>query len=111
MRHADAVYREQKFTVFFPANTVQQGMDAQFADEKVLVQGIIDCAFLENGRLTVVDYKTDRVRTEAELSERYKNQLAVYKHASEEIFGIPVSEPLLYSFCLQKEISVNISAF
>ncbi len=111
MRHADAVYREQKFTVFFPANTVQQGLDAQFADEKVLVQGIIDCAFLENGRLTVVDYKTDRVRTEAELSERYKNQLAVYKHAAEEIFGIPVSETLLYSFCLQKEISVNISAF
>lgn len=111
MRCADALYREQKFTVFFPANTVQNGLAPEFENEKVLVQGIIDCAFLENGRLTVVDYKTDRVRTEEELSERYKNQLSVYKCAAEEIFGMPVRETILYSFCLQKEISVNISAF
>lgn len=108
MLRADALYREQKFTVFFPANTVSPALGAEFAQEQVMVQGIIDCAFLENGRLTVVDYKTDRVRTEAELAERYQNQLAVYKRAAEALFGVPVSETLLYSFCLEREIPVNI---
>ncbi len=111
MQRADALYREQKFTVFFPANLVQKDLDARFENEKIMVQGVIDCAFFENGKLTVVDYKTDRVRTADELSARYINQLSVYKRAAEEIFGVPVCETLLYSFCLQKEVSVNISAF
>lgn len=106
MRHADALYREQKFTVFFPANAVQPTLHTRFKGEQVMVQGIIDCAFIENGNLTVVDYKTDRVREAEELSERYQNQLAVYKRAAEEIFGMPVRETLLYSFCLEREILV-----
>lgn len=108
MLRADALYREQKFTVFFPANTVEKTLDARFKNEQVMVQGIIDCAFLENGNLIVVDYKTDRVREADALSERYQNQLAVYKRAAEEIFGKPVRETLLYSFCLEREIPVNI---
>lgn len=108
MQKADALYREQKFTVFFSANTVQKDLNVCFQDEKVMVQGVIDCAFVENGKLTVVDYKTDRVQSGDELSERYKNQLAVYKRAAEEIFGLPVFETLLYSFWMGKEIPVNI---
>lgn len=108
MQNADALYREQKFTVFFPARAVQKDLDARFENEQIMVQGVIDCAFLENGKLTVVDYKTDRVDSAEALSARYKNQLSVYKRAAEEIFGMPVYETLLYSFCLTKEIPVNI---
>ncbi len=105
---ADSLYREQKFTVFFPAPAVRTELDTRFKDEKIMVQGIIDCAFLKDGRVVIIDYKTDRVRDEEELQKRYKSQLSVYKQAAQEIFGIPVSETLLYSFYLKKEIPVNI---
>ena len=35
--------------------------------EMVLIQGIIDAYFEEDGEIIVLDYKTDRVQTEAEL--------------------------------------------
>lgn len=108
MQHAERLYREQKFTVFFPATEVQPDLDAAYSGEQIMVQGIIDCAFFENGKLIVVDYKTDRIKDETALSERYKRQLAVYKRAAEELFRAEASETLLYSFYLKKVISVNI---
>ncbi len=108
MQHADRLYREQKFTVFFPATEVQPDLDAAYSEEQIMVQGIIDCAFLENGRLIVADYKTDRIQDAAVLAERYKRQLAIYKRAAEALFQTEVTETLLYSFYLKKEIPVNI---
>lgn len=108
MQQADALYREQKFTVLFPATDVVAALDASFSNEQIMVQGIIDCLFLEKGKLVVVDYKTDRVQDANVLAERYRKQLQVYKRAAQEMFaGLPV-ETLLYSFYLKKEIPVNI---
>jgi glycosyltransferase involved in cell wall biosynthesis len=104
----DALYREQKFTVFFPAGEVQSDLPKDFSSERVLVQGVIDCIFLENGKLVLVDYKTDRTKDEDALKERYKKQLAVYKRAAEEMFGLPVETAILYAFSMKKEVRVNI---
>lgn len=108
MQNADALYREQKFTVFFPAGEVQSDLPKDFSSERVLVQGVIDCIFLENGKLVLVDYKTDRTKDEDALKERYKKQLAVYKRAAEEMFGLPVEAAILYAFSMKKEVRVNI---
>ena len=108
MLNADALYREQKFTVFFPAGEVQSDLPKDFSSERVLVQGVIDCIFLENGKLVLVDYKTDRTKDEDALKERYKKQLAVYKRAAEEMFGLPVEAAILYAFSMKKEVRVNI---
>lgn len=108
MTSAKALYREQKFTVLFPANAVVQSLGTDFSNEEITVQGVIDCAFLENDEIVIVDYKTDRVKTEEELANRYKKQLSVYKRAAEELFGKPVKETLLYAFALGKTICVNI---
>ena len=108
MQNADALYREQKFTVFFPAGEVQNDLPKDFSSERVLVQGVIDCIFLENGKLVLVDYKTDRTKDEDALKERYKKQLAVYKRAAEEMFGLPVEAAILYAFSMKKEVRVNI---
>ncbi|MGN0519732.1 MAG: PD-(D/E)XK nuclease family protein, partial [Candidatus Fimenecus sp.] len=108
IQNASRVYREQKFTVLFPANEVVSTLGNEFSDEQITVQGIIDCAFVENGSVVIVDYKTDRVKTAEELAERYKKQLSVYKRAAEEFFGLPVKETLLYSFTLKRTVSVNI---
>jgi len=76
------------------------------ADEAVLVQGMADAVFEEDGALVIVDYKTDRVKTEAELVERYRPQLTVYKEALSSTLQRPVKECILYSFHLHKAIPV-----
>ncbi|MDO3409161.1 helicase-exonuclease AddAB subunit AddA [Saccharibacillus sp. CPCC 101409] len=69
--------------------------------ERVLVQGVIDCLFRENGRLILLDYKTDRIkpgRGTSELAEHYRFQLDFYARALEDMLGEPVHEKWLYFF-------------
>lgn len=99
MFNSDKIYREIKVSTFLSANEVY-GIDF---DDKILVQGIADCVFEESGQLVLVDYKTDRVKDENELLERYKKQLTFYKYAIEKTLKMPVKEAMLYSFYLEKE--------
>ena len=66
------------------------------------MRGISDCVFEENGELVLVDYKTDRVKSEEELLERYKNQIAFYRKVIEKTLQKPVKKAVLYSFYLSK---------
>lgn len=99
MFNSDQIYREIKVSTFLSANEVYS---IDF-DDKILVQGIADCVFEESGQLVLVDYKTDRVKDENELLERYKKQLTFYKYAIEKTLKMPVKEVMLYSFYLEKE--------
>lgn len=99
MFNSDRIYREIKVSTFLSANEVY-GIDF---DDKILVQGIADCVFEESGQLVLVDYKTDRVKDENELLERYKKQLTFYKYAIEKTLKMPVKKVMLYSFYLEKE--------
>ena len=74
--------------------------------EKILVQGVIDCLFKEDGKWVIVDYKTDRLEEEAAFRKRYTVQLSLYKRAVEQISGIEVKEALIYSSRLYKTISI-----
>lgn len=76
------------------------------SDETILVQGIIDVYFEEEGELTVLDYKTDKVRSAAELKEKYHAQLDYYAQALEQLLGKKVKEKIIYSFTLKEEIQV-----
>jgi ATP-dependent helicase/nuclease subunit A len=55
-----------------------------------------------------VDYKTDRVKDENVLAERYRRQLLLYSIALEKIMGTCFTNAYLYSFCLGKEIEIPI---
>jgi ATP-dependent helicase/nuclease subunit A len=77
----------------------------------VLVQGIIDVFWMEDDRLVLLDYKTDRVETAEELVVRYETQLDLYADALARIFSneekqVIVKERLIYSFALQEVIAV-----
>ena len=61
------------------------------------VQGVIDLCFLEDGAWVLVDFKTDRCETAAELYPRYRRQLAFYRRALEAGTPHPVRETLLYA--------------
>ncbi len=106
MAAAERVWREYHFAVAVPAGTLTD-LPAAMAEESVLVQGIADCLFREGDRLILVDYKTDRVKSAAELVERYHSQMQFYKTALEGIFGLPVTEMLLYSFHLGEIVKVQ----
>lgn len=77
--------------------------------EGVLVQGIIDVFWLENDKIVLLDYKTDRVDAAKELIDRYSTQLKLYADALGRIFStdgksIQADERLIYSFRLQQTI-------
>lgn len=70
----------------------------------MLIQGVIDVYFEENGELIVADYKTDRVEDGKELVEKYRKQLEYYARALEQLTGKRVKEKIIYSFRLHEEI-------
>lgn len=77
--------------------------------EGALVQGIIDVFWLENDKIVLLDYKTDRVNAAKELIDRYSTQLKLYADALGRIFStdgqsIQADERLIYSFHLQQTI-------
>ena len=74
--------------------------------EDALLQGVIDCAFLEGKSWILLDYKTDRIQDEGAFVERYRLQLKLYAEAVANITGQPVTETWLYSLKLGKAIPV-----
>ena len=108
MRAAAKITREYKFMIELPAREVEPNLDERFDQETVVVQGMADCVLEEAGGLVIVDYKTDRGKSEADLAERYRPQLALYARALTQITGLPVQECCLYSFDLGTSILVGI---
>nr|WP_243165133.1 PD-(D/E)XK nuclease family protein [Christensenella tenuis] len=98
IKQAKRVLREQPFNL-----EVEAGSIGYAGVEKMLVQGILDLAFLEDAWV-LVDYKTDRVteKTVCETAQGYSVQLELYARALHEITGIPVKEKYLYFLRLQK---------
>uniref|UniRef100_UPI0040567F03 helicase-exonuclease AddAB subunit AddA n=1 Tax=Acetatifactor sp. TaxID=1872090 RepID=UPI0040567F03 len=93
------LYREQPFVYGVSAKRLSEEFPQE---EKVLIQGIIDVFFVENGQLVLLDYKTDVVASLKELWNRYSTQLDYYEEALENLMGVPVGEKVLYSFYLEK---------
>lgn len=71
------------------------------------MQGAIDLYFEKDGKLYIVDYKTDRVKFVDELVERYTAQLAIYKKSLELITGKKVEACYLYSLRLKESALVK----
>lgn len=82
------------------------GYEGASDEDKITVQGVADCVFEENGRLIVVDYKTDFVDDIEELRERYAAQLHMYKDLLSESLGKEVVSAIIWSFCFGKELEV-----
>ena len=101
---AEKIYREYDFLAEVGNDVLGEYTDLVKGDCKVTVQGIADCIIIENGIASVIDYKTDYVKSDEELIEKYKIQLLLYKKLLSESLGCEVKESIIYSFCLDKEI-------
>ena len=77
-------------------------------DELILVQGVIDLYFEEDGKIIILDYKTDHVPSgelgKQVLIDRYKVQLDYYSDALEQLTGKTVIQKIIYSFERNEEI-------
>lgn len=109
MLQSKQIMREKKFAVLLSAGTFDPELPAPLSEEKVLVQGIVDCAFLEEDGIVVLDYKTDRVKAPDQLVALYRDQILTYCNALEKCIGMPVKSAYLYSFSLEQEIPVPLA--
>ncbi|MDR0530850.1 MAG: UvrD-helicase domain-containing protein [Oscillospiraceae bacterium] len=100
LRSQKPLLREKKFTLRLPAAELADLAPELLEHETIVIQGVIDCAFEEDGKLILLDYKTDNTESLGILKEKYGDQLRLYRRAMRECFGMPVSETLLYSFWL-----------
>lgn len=100
----EKLYKERQFIMGIKAKDISEDYKSE---ELVLVQGIIDAYFVENDGLVLVDYKSDAYVTEEILRRRYSRQLAYYRRALEQLTGKKVKESLIYSFWLDKQITVE----
>lgn len=97
------LYREKPFVM---GETARDVLDDSHSEEMVLIQGIIDVFFEENGEMVLLDYKTDRVKNGKELADKYRAQIELYRSAIERATGKKVKEQLLYSFCLNEVVEL-----
>lgn len=100
LQACEHVLREFKFSILDDGEKYGPGLKG----EQVLLQGVVDCALVEDDGITIIDFKTDRV-TEETVSDaiaRYRLQVETYADALSRIYGLPIKEKLLYFFQLNR---------
>lgn len=104
MAESKRVEREWSFLCPMPARTLLPGADS---DEPILLQGVIDACFLEDGTWVLLDYKTDRVAGDPkEYARKHTRQAALYAAALERLSGMPVKERHIVLLGAQTEVEV-----
>ena len=98
--------REYPFTLLVDARTYDP---AASAEDTILLQGVVDCCFETAEGLTVVDFKTDHVRTAEEVAHRaehYRPQLEAYSLALSRVLEKPVTRRVLCCLSAGKTVEL-----
>lgn len=106
IQNGQNIRREWSFLTELGARELAEYLPEIAGDERITVQGVADLVFEEQGRLMIIDYKTDRISSMQELAERYGAQLALYRVILQEQLGLPVGAAILYSLYLHQEIEL-----
>lgn len=94
LREAVHLWRELPFSRLLPVREVNPMAQEE---ESIFIQGVIDVLFEEDdGKLVLLDYKTDHDTRPARVRARYTRQVELYREAVEEILGRSVKESILY---------------
>ncbi len=102
---ANNILREFKFTILDDGKLCK--VDAE--NEKILLQGVVDCAVVDDDGIIVLDFKTDRVSdtTVEAAAGAYRPQVDAYADALSRIYELPVKEKWLYFFHIDRFISLS----
>ena len=98
--------------------TQNEVLAEQLGEETLFVQGSIDLLLtMPDGRLILVDYKTDRINDEERanpsllakrLGESHRHQLACYAKAIRDLLGRAPDEMRIYSLPLGASVILNV---
>lgn len=103
-QNVHTIKRELPFSYTVKAKEIYKEIHSE---EKVLIQGVIDAIFEENGQYIMVDYKTDNISDRFKgdfqaalpvLKKRYETQVRMYREAVEKIVQVKINESYLYFF-------------
>ena len=96
--------REFKFSILDDGSHYGEGLE----NERVLLQGVVDCAILEEDGITVLDFKTDFVTEDTVdgRAEYYRPQVLAYAESLSRIYERPVKANYLYFFRLNRFVKV-----
>jgi ATP-dependent helicase/nuclease subunit A len=114
VKSARTLQRELPFTMALPVSELDPHQAER--QEQIIVQGVIDClAELADGRLILIDYKTDAIAGEwndavrRQLVARYREQLGLYARAVKQLYQRPVDACYLYFFARDQSVTVPIT--
>lgn len=97
--------REERFTAKIKPSMIFEEYQDLETDATVIMQGAVDIVFEEDGKLVIVDYKTDRVNDISKLKVLYKKQLDLYKEAITQSMEMEVKECIICSVHLNDYIT------
>ncbi len=121
MRKSDFIEREFRFNVNVLAENYAISDEIKSVlrefQQKITVQGVVDCVLRdpEDGRLILVDYKTDfltdselknRSMAREKLRGRHENQLIAYREICSRIFEEDIARVYIYSTALAEMIEI-----
>ena len=100
--------KEFKFSILCPSSRYYPDS----GDDKILLQGVVDCFFEEDGELVVLDFKTDRVNEQTihKKAQMYSTQLYTYTDALQKITGKHVKEQYIYFFALDRAYPIDLNS-
>ena len=116
----DNLYREHKFMKLLSVDEINGFINdssennIMIKDDKsknIVLQGIVDAFFIKDGKITLVDYKTDGINggnaiSEKKLIDNYKIQVDIYATVLKELTGLEIDKKYIYSFALDKAIEI-----
>lgn len=104
LRSQQNVLREFKFSLLDDGTRYHKGL----TNDKILLQGVVDCAVLEPDGITVLDFKTDKVteNTVEQVAAQYRTQVEIYADALSRIYQKKIKTAKLYFFRLNRFITV-----
>jgi len=106
MRASNLVKREIPFVIKKNANEIIGSLDR---NDVILIQGIIDCYFYEDGQVVIIDYKTDEIYNGdiESAKNQYRRQILSYKEAVEKITCKKVKACYLYLFGIGQAVEIS----
>ncbi len=108
MMSAKQLLREFKFSILEDARLYYPKAE----NGKILMQGVVDCAMIEDDGVTVLDFKSDAVSQgqAKDAAEKYHMQVTAYARAISRIFQKPIKCACLYFFRCNEIINLDVNA-
>jgi len=109
MLESGKIFREVPFNIELPFDELYPNNDSCDSNEdKILLQGVVDCYFEEANKIVLIDYKTDYISNGniKEIKDKYSLQISYYARALELLTGLSVNERYIYLFATGELVEV-----